>query len=146
MRQDNITRQVRNAAARALVLALALSFATGCAVRGDSERTLPVSMDERAVAVPDAVQDLLSREPAGARVRFSESPWGADLAAELDAIYVAASGRTCRRVTLVSSDAPRPVLVCRGADGLWHNVRVLHDHGRPVLPERSLERHARSEP
>jgi surface antigen len=129
--------------ARVGVIAVVLMLMAGCA--GQREAPQSAAPAERAgAAVAASLQDVLERAPTGSRYRLPQSPWGEGVAVELRDAYTAASGRMCRRVTIDPAGASQPGLACRRADGHWQSVRVLHDHGRPILAGQALERYARS--
>lgn len=82
-----------------------------------------------------SVQELLSREPAGAVVLLPHSPWGDNIQALLHEEYAAASGRDCRRLTIDPNGAAFPALACRqqSQPRTWVAVRLLQVDGYPIL-------------
>lgn len=64
---------------------------------------------------------------------LSDSPWGSEATVYAHAPYYAASGRTCRELTIELKGARRPGLVCQLPREGWESVRVLHYGGRPVF-------------
>lgn len=116
-----------------MYVALLLTLLSGCSAlpgqgnHGSAQPAAPLP------ALPNAVQTVLEREPAGSRFRLPQSPWGAGVVIALQDSYPAASGRTCRRLVIDPEGEPRPGLACRLEDGNWIESRVLHDNGRPLL-------------
>jgi hypothetical protein len=102
---------------------------SGCAALPES----PAGPRSSELALPPAIQLLLEQEHGDARSWAERSPWGDGVILELHPSYSAASGRTCRRVTIEPAGAGRSALVCREHDGQWVSVRVLHDGGRARL-------------
>src|SRR5699024_5461660 len=94
--------------------------------------TLPPSETTRS-ALPAAFQDFLANAPAGSRMVLADSPWGVEATVYVHAPYYAASGRTCRELTIELASTRRPGLVCRLPRGGWESVRVLSHSGRPVF-------------
>ena len=69
---------------------------------------------------------FLTQAPAGAVLNVPESPWGNNVEVVADDAYLAASGRECRKLTVVAVDAnnARSALVCKTPNG-WVNQRVV---------------------
>ncbi|MDN5850799.1 MAG: hypothetical protein L0H63_14375 [Nitrococcus sp.] len=93
--------------------------------------TLPPS-DPRS-ALPPALQSFLTSAPAGSSMLLAASLWGPEASVYAHARYYAASGRTCRELTIEQAGMRRPGLVCRLPQGGWESVRVLDYGGRAVF-------------
>lgn len=87
------------------------------------------------VALPAALQTFLEEAPAEGRAVFPHSPWGDSATILAHAPYDAASGRTCRELSIESGGVRQPGLACRLPNGSWQSVRVLHYIGRPLLTQ-----------
>lgn len=109
---------------RFLLLCVALAGVSACS-------SLPLS--EPRSALPAAFQDFLADAAPGSRVVLAESPWGPEVTVYAHHAYYAASGRTCRRLTIMQSGMRRPALVCRLPGGGWERVRALIRGGRSLL-------------
>lgn len=73
---------------------------------------------------PD-LNGFLEQAPAGGVLTLSESPWGKDVEIVADEPYFAASGRECRQLRIVSSDAStKSALVCKSSHG-WVKQRSI---------------------
>lgn len=86
-----------------------------------------------AAALPLAYQEFLASALPGEIQRFDSGPWGMDIVLKAQESYFAASGRTCRALTIERAEVMFPGLTCRQEAGSWEPVRVLHMQGRPVL-------------
>lgn len=86
---------------------------------------------------PAAFQQFLVQTPAGSRAVLAHSPWGSGVTVIAHDAYFAASGHTCRKLTIVQAGMRRPGLVCRLPDGRWQKVRALARSERlPVVSNR----------
>jgi surface antigen len=118
-------------ALRNALLIVAFASLSGCAVLSAGEE------EGAGAALPAAVQTFLEQAPAGGSAVFPHSPWGAAATVQVQAPYYAASGRTCRELTIESYGVRQPGLACRQAKGRWQQVRVLQHTGRPLLTQQS---------
>ncbi|EAR21668.1 DVU3141 family protein [Nitrococcus mobilis] len=103
--------------------------------------TLPPSAPRSAL--PAAFETFLASAPAGGRVVLADSPWGPEATVYAHAPYYAASGRTCRELTIELTSTRRPGLVCQLPHGAWESVRVLSHSGRPVFSLNAEQPHRR---
>ncbi|ANB02759.1 DVU3141 family protein [Ectothiorhodospira sp. BSL-9] len=86
--------------------------------------------------LPERLDTFLNEQPAGATVMLEHSPWGRDVHVMAHAPYHAASGRTCRSLSVETRRGTEPALVCQAGNGHWEEVRVLSHMGRamPLQP------------
>ena len=82
--------------------------------------------------LPDHLDTFLNEQPAGATVMLERSPWGRDVHVMAHAPYHAASGRTCRSLSVETGQGSEPALVCQTGNGHWEAVRVLSHMGRAM--------------
>lgn len=79
----------------------------------------------RGTALDENLNGFLAQAPAGAVVSLAESPWGANVEITADAPYFAASGRECRKLTILrANDSTRQVVACETPDG-WQSGRLV---------------------
>lgn len=79
-----------------------------------------------------ALQQFYAQAPRGGRIFVKDSPWGGRVTVVAHESYYAASGRTCRKLTIRQGGMRRPGLVCRLPDAGWEKVRALARDRRPV--------------
>jgi hypothetical protein len=125
----NLLRRKASPRRGALFLLLALAV-SGCATVSDGG---PAAVAERPAGLPESFQEHLDKLQSTAPIVLADSPWGTNVAVQVHAPYFAASGRTCRPLTIEPSGERRPGLVCRQQGSEWKRVRVLHHEGRPLL-------------
>lgn len=90
--------------------------------------TVPTQFGSHAaqLQLSQAFRHFLAHAPAGDSAFLPESPWGAQVTVYARQAYFAASGRTCRKLTIVhNAGMRRPGLVCRLPSGGWEEVRAL---------------------
>ncbi|WP_350359580.1 DVU3141 family protein [Vreelandella sp. SM1641] len=116
--------------ARMLLAALSVVVVSGCASYPNSstqQQAQYVLNNDPATLLEDvALNEFLSKAPAGSVLNLARSPWGDNVEIVADAPYLAASGRECRRLRIVdSAGAAAPsALTCETPDG-WVNQRVF---------------------
>lgn len=115
----------------ALSLALVAVALSACTTLPDASSV--AESEAPAMRLDSALQQFLSDAPAESTLALADSPWGANVVISVQAPYAAASGRTCRALTVESGADSRPGLACRSASGDWQPVRLLHYQGRPLL-------------
>lgn len=120
-----------NAPATLLLLVIVSALVSGCGAWPVVSENNP--RDAAQEHFPGAFQSMLSRAPPGSSTHLEQSPWGSDVRVMMHEPYHAASGRTCRDVTVSSDGMRRPALVCERRDGTWEPVRLLHANGRPAF-------------
>ncbi len=116
-------RPARNGMA---VLGLALLLG-GCAAPGGFFASQPggVVQGGRGQPLDENASDFLSQSPGGAVTTLAESPWGRDVEVVADEPYHAASGRKCRRLSVVSaSTGPQQAVACETTQG-WETQRLV---------------------
>lgn len=123
---------------RSIVVCLAVIGLSGCAVTPSFDDA------EAARTLPGAFYEFLASAPAGASVFLTESPWGPRVTVIARRSYFAASGRTCRNLTIAQKGMRRSALACRLPDGTWEKVRTLIGGGELLSPAAGppLERRA----
>ncbi|PMR70769.1 hypothetical protein CR158_03110 [Halomonas heilongjiangensis] len=109
-----------------VVLGLAMLLG-GCAAPGGFSGSQPggVVQGGRGQPLDENLSGFLSRSPGGAVITLAESPWGRDVEVVADEPYHAASGRECRRLSIVSaSTGPQQAVACESAQG-WETQRLV---------------------
>lgn len=116
--------------ARVLLAALSMVVVSGCASYPNSsaqqEAQYVLNNDPATLLQNDNLNGFLTQAPAGAVLNVPKSPWGNNVEVVADDAYLAASGRECRKLTVVAVDAnnARSALVCKTPNG-WVNQRVV---------------------
>lgn len=114
---------------------LALALLAGCATAPRTTNEDPgwasSDTDTSRTPLPEALHNALEGDGPDT-VFLKESPWGSDIRVILHPPYAAASGRTCRRLTLEDGQGRRPGLACESGDDSWESVRVLTHEGHAV--------------
>lgn len=116
--------------ARMLLAVLSAAILSGCASYPASntqqEAQYVLNNDPATLLQDDNLNGFLTQAPAGAVINAPDSPWGNNVEIVADAAYLAASGRECRklRVVTVDSNNASSALVCKTPNG-WVNQRVV---------------------
>ncbi|MCG5499542.1 DVU3141 family protein [Ectothiorhodospira lacustris] len=102
---------------------------------------LSVNGPDTPTGLPSSLNSFLSEAPSGSSISLADSPWGGDVLIHADAAYFAASGRTCRSLSVHGDHGQRQALVCRKSEDGWEKVRVLTHMGqaRPASPSPSTQ-------
>jgi len=111
------------------LLASSVVLLSGCATQypqGDAASAGYVLNQDSATPIQDTnLNGFLEQAPAGSVINLADSPWGAGVDVAAGQPYMAASGRTCRRLEVMGGQQPqREALACR-ADNGWVNQRVI---------------------
>lgn len=109
-----------------VVLAIA-SLLGGCASHGGFSGAQPggVVQGGQGQALDQDLAGFLTQSPAGGVTTLPESPWGRGVEVTAEAPYDAASGRVCRRLTLLSADSDvRQAVACETSGG-WEAQRLV---------------------
>lgn len=111
-------------AALGLLAALGLALA-GCAAPGAQPGPGGVVQGAKGHALDETLNGFLAQSPAGAVVSLAESPWGAGVEVIADERYLAASGRECRKLRIITgSGSARQAVACETAGG-WESRRLV---------------------
>ncbi|WP_445000698.1 DVU3141 family protein [Halomonas mongoliensis] len=112
-----------------LVAALALVTAlVGCAVQpaGGPSSGAGVVAGQPGTPLDDNLSGFLAQAPAGAVLSLAQSPWGNQVEVIAEETYLAASGRECRRLQVMRTDASQVThaLACATSQG-WETRRLI---------------------
>ncbi|WP_252107359.1 MULTISPECIES: DVU3141 family protein [unclassified Halomonas] len=123
------TLRIHAVPVRLVLTALSLLLLNGCSSYPTSSATQSpqyVLSNDGAKAINDqTINTFLDRSPTGGIMSSASSPWGPNVEIVADERYLAASGRECRRLQIVSSQAAtRRALVCKTPNG-WVEQRVV---------------------
>ncbi|MGM0855808.1 MAG: DVU3141 family protein [Pseudomonadota bacterium] len=119
--------------ARNGLAALGFALLSGCATQypasnADDQASYVLSNDSASPIESEALNEFLSRAPAGGIVNATRSPWGDNVEIVADETYLAASGRECRQLRVVSpqNDNTQRALVCETDNGWVDQRPVTH--------------------
>ncbi|WP_249979302.1 DVU3141 family protein [Vreelandella olivaria] len=116
--------------ARMLLAALSVAVVSGCATNypsgSSSDQPRYVLNNDAAKPIQDeSLNGFLAQAPAGGILNLVRSPWGDNVEVVADEPYLAASGRACRRLSIIdASGASRRGLACETSNG-WVDQRVI---------------------
>lgn len=117
--------------ARMLLATLSLAVLGGCATNYPSgstqqEARYVLNNDAATLLEDEGLNSFLSQAPASGILNVARSPWGDNVEVVADESYLAASGRECRKLRVVSAGggSTRSALVCEAPNG-WVNQRVV---------------------
>lgn len=112
----------------AAVLMLLVLMVSGCAreMNGWPSHATTVTHSPTQTPLSNELSAFFETAAAGASTQATVSPWGEQVQITTAEIYDAASGRSCRRITVRSPmDVPQQGLVCRSQPQQWVKVRML---------------------
>lgn len=120
--------------ARLLALALVTTL-SGCAqmhTQHDSISGSVISGGDQGTPVGASLSSFLNEANRGEAVRLAQSPWGPGVNVYSGQPYFAASGRTCRELTVQGNGGERAVVACKRADDQWvarRQITTVKSHG-----------------
>lgn len=111
------------------LIGLSVALLSGCAAqypRGQAPTDGYVLNQDSATPITNAnLNGFLEQAPIGGAINLAESPWGQGVDVIADEIYLAASGRECRRLEVTGGEqTQQSALACRTESG-WVNQRVV---------------------
>lgn len=122
---------------QALLSLLIVISLSACAVAPGS---YPAPGAPSQMQLPSAFRHFLTHAPAGTSAFLPESPWGTSVTVYAGQAYFAASGRRCRKLTIVhTAGMRRPGLVCRLPNGGWEEVRAFRGVSSTLLGPESVQ-------
>lgn len=117
--------------ARMLLVTLSVAVISGCATNYPSgsteqEARYVLNNDAATLLQDESLNSFLSQAPASGILNVARSPWGDNVEIVADEAYLAASGRECRKLRVVTAGggSARNALVCETPNG-WVNQRVV---------------------
>ncbi|MFG6668561.1 DVU3141 family protein [Halomonas sp. HNIBRBA4712] len=123
------TSRIHAAPVRLALTALSLMLLSGCSTYPTSSGTQSpqyvLNNDNAETIGNEPLSAFLESAPTGGILSVAASPWGANVEVVADERYLAASGRECRQLQIVSAQAAtRRALACKTPNG-WVNQRVV---------------------
>lgn len=115
------------ATARLLALALVATL-SGCAqmyAQHDNTSGSVIAGGDQGTPVGASLSGFLNEANRGEAVRLAQSPWGPGVNVYSGQPYYAASGRTCRELTVQGNGGERAVIACKMADDQWVTRRQI---------------------
>ena len=111
------------------LIAASMVLLSGCATQypqSDAASAGYVLNQDSATPIQNTnLNGFLEQAPAGSVINLTESPWGPGVDVTAGQPYVAASGRTCRRLEVMGGQqAQRKALACQTDNG-WVNQRAI---------------------
>ena len=111
------------------LVAASMVLLSGCATQypqSDAASAGYVLNQDSATSIQNTnLNGFLEQAPAGSVINLTESPWGPGVDVTAGQPYVAASGRTCRRLEVMGGQqAQRKALACQTDNG-WVNQRAI---------------------
>lgn len=112
---------------RLLALALVATL-SGCAqmyAQHDSTSGSVIVGGDQGTPVGASLSSFLNESHQGEVVRLSQSPWGPGVNVYSGQPYYAASGRTCRELTVQGNGGERAEIACKMVDDQWVTRRQI---------------------
>lgn len=115
------------AIARLLTLVL-ITALSGCAqmyAQHNNASGSVIAGGDQGIPVGASLSGFLNESHQGEVVRLSQSPWGPGVNVYSGQPYFAASGRTCRKLTIQGNGGERAAIACKMADDQWVTRRQI---------------------
>lgn len=109
----------------ALVLVTTLSGCAQMYTHHDNASGSVIGGGDQGTPVGVSLSSFLNDANRGEAVRLAQSPWGPGVSVYPGQAYFAASGRTCRELTIQGNGAERTALACKMLDGQWVTRRQI---------------------
>lgn len=111
-----------------VMLVLGMITISGCTASNNfySRSAATHSVPDSQGAFSSELNAYLSSAAAGSTLALAHSPWGSNVLLQAEPPYFAASGRTCRELTVSTAvGGMQNSIVCQSGQGSWDTVRPV---------------------